>query len=65
LIRVTQRKVVSDPLTSVNDWDNLVFSFVIDRPGYGFTETEADYLRAGLFGLLDSTMMSKLFGKES
>jgi len=64
-VKLTQRKVVTDPLTSASDYDNLVISLVFDRPGYGFTETELDQLRAGLFSWLDSTATAKLFGRES
>jgi hypothetical protein len=65
LVRFTQRKVVADPLTSVNDYDNLVLSFVIDRPGYGFSKTEVYQLIAGLKTWLDNTASDKLYGQES
>jgi hypothetical protein len=65
MVRVDQRAIVADPLTSVNDYETLSFYFVIDRPNVGFSATEVNYLVAGLEGWLDSTAVGKLFGNES
>lgn len=65
LVRFTQRAIVADPLTAVNDFDTLSYQVVIDRPSYGFTQTQLDQLRAGFQTWLDSTMTGKLFGQES
>jgi hypothetical protein len=63
--RIDQRKVVADPLTSVNDYETLSFYFVIDRPIYGFSSTEVEQLIAGLKTWLDNTAIDKLYGLES
>jgi hypothetical protein len=63
--RIDQRKVVADPLTSVNDYETLSFYFVIDRPIYGFSSTEVEQLVAGLKTWLDNTAIDKLYGLES
>lgn len=65
LAKVTQRAVVADPLTSVNDYELLSIHCVIDRPEVGFTSTQVDQLVAGLKTWLDSTMVGKLYGQES
>lgn len=35
-----QKKIVSDPLNSTNDYDNLLTSLMIDRPEIGFSSAE-------------------------
>lgn len=65
MVRIDQRAVVADPLTSVNDWETLSFYFVIDRPEVGFSSTQVNDLVAGLKTWLDATAVGKLFGKES
>jgi len=65
MVRIDQRAIVPDPLTSVNDWETLGFYFVIDRPEVGFSSTQVDQLITGLKTWLDSTMIGKLFGQES
>jgi hypothetical protein len=65
LITLTQRKVVADPLTAVNDYEFLFESFQIDRPEAGFTSTEVDQQWAGLKAWADTTMIGKLYGQES
>lgn len=61
----SQRAVVPDPLTSVNDFENVVVSVQIDRPEAGFTSTQIDQMVAGFKTWLDSTMVGKLYGRES
>jgi hypothetical protein len=65
MARIDQRKVVTDPLTSVNDYDTLSFYVVIDRPLYGFSSTEVEQIIAGLKTWLDNTAIDKLYGTES
>lgn len=65
LAAFTQRAVVADPLTSVNDYETLTAQFVIDRPEVGFTSTQVDQLVTGFKAWLDSTMLGKLYGQES
>lgn len=65
MTRITQRAIVPDPLTSVNDYETLVFYCVLDRPEVGFTSAQCDQLIAGLKTWLDTTMVGKLYGQES
>jgi len=65
MARIDQRAVVADPLTAVNDYETLSFYFVIDRPLYGFTQTQVDQLIAGVKTWLDTTASGKMFGRES
>lgn len=65
MARIDQRAIVADPLSAENDYQTLSFYFVIDRPNYGFTQTQVDQLIAGLKTWLDTTASGKLFGQES
>jgi hypothetical protein len=65
VVRVDQRAVVPDPLTSVNDYENLGVYLVIDRPTVGFTSTQVDYVVQGLKTWLSSGSVVKMFGQES
>jgi hypothetical protein len=65
LAAFTQRAIVADPLTAVNDYENVTVSFQIDRPDAGFTATQVDQMVAGLKTWLDTTMVTKLYGRES
>lgn len=62
---LTQKKIVPDPLTSVNDYETLTTSVQTNRPEAGFTATEVDQQWAGHKAWQDTTVMSKLFGGES
>jgi len=65
LVVFSQRTVVADPLTAINDYETVSISFQIDRPEIGFTATQIDQMRAGLATWLDTTMIGKLFGREA
>jgi hypothetical protein len=65
LATFTQRSVVTDPLTSVNDFETLVVSTQIDRPEAGFTSTQVQQLVAGFQAWLTGSMADKLYGRES
>lgn len=65
MVRVDQRAVVADPLTSVNDYENLGVYLVIDRPEVGFTSTQVDYVVQALKGWLTNANVVKVFGRES
>jgi hypothetical protein len=65
MMRLDYRKVVTDPLTSEQDYDTLTTYIVIDRPEYGFSSTEVVNQIAGLEGWVDATSVGKLYGKES
>lgn len=65
MARIDQRAIVTDPLTSVNDYETLTFYLVIDRPEVGFSAVQVEQLIAGLKTWLDSTTIGKLYGQES
>lgn len=65
MARIDQRAIVADPLTAVNDFETLSFYVVVDRPNYGFTQTQLEQLVTGFKTWLDNTMVGKLFGQES
>jgi ABC-type transporter MlaC component len=65
MVRVDQRAVVADPLTSVNDYENLGFYCVLDRPIYGFTMAQIEQLIAGFKTWLDNTAIDRIVGSES
>lgn len=65
LVNFTQRAVVADPLTAVNDYETVSVSVQVDRPEAGFTSTQIDQMVVGFKTWLDSTMVGKLYGRES
>lgn len=65
MVRVDQRKVVTDPLTSVNDYESLGVYFVIDEPDYGFTDTEIDYVVQALKTWASTANVLKVCGNQS
>lgn len=65
MLRIDQRAVVADPLTTVNDYETLSFYSVIDRPEYGFTTAQVEQIVAGLQAYLTASIVDKLVGMES
>lgn len=65
MVRLDQIAVVSDPLTTENDYETLSTYTVIDRPEVGFSSTQVAQQIAGQASWLDSTAVGKLFGLES
>lgn len=65
MVRIDERAVVADPLTSENDYETLGVYLVVDRPEVGFSATQVDQLLAGFKTWLDSTAIGKLYGQES
>lgn len=64
-VRLDQKKIVTNPVDQSTDYDTLSFYFVIDRPDFGFSLTEVQYLVAALELWVDNTSIGKLYGKES
>jgi len=64
-VRFVQRKIVTNPLDSTNDWDSAVISLMIIRPAYGFSATEIDQLITGFKTWLTTAMVTSLYGQES
>lgn len=65
LVTFTQRKVIADPLTAVNDYETLSESVQFDRPEVGFTSTEVDQMWAGLKTWFDTTKVGQIYNRES
>jgi len=66
LVKVSQRAIVPDPLTSVNDYETLIFQMIIDRPEVGFDATTVGYLVTGVTAWINTAgVVGKLFGQES
>jgi hypothetical protein len=65
LVTFTQRAVVADPLTAVNDFETLVVSTQIDRPTAGFSMVQCEQLVAGFQAWLNAAMVDKMYGSES
>lgn len=60
LVGITFRKVVTDPLTSENDYDDLRINVVIDEPGYGFDDSEVQDIWAGHAALVTAQLANIL-----
>ncbi|DAD52043.1 coat protein [ssRNA phage Gerhypos.4_53] len=65
MVKLTHRKVVPDPLTAANDYDQVVYHSVIDRPVAGFTVGDVQNQVYAQQAFLSSTNVAKLFGLES
>lgn len=63
-VKLTERKTVSNPLDSTNDYDTATYTQKFDRPGYGWTSTQLGYLSASLNAWLSQSMVDKLFGLQ-
>jgi hypothetical protein len=65
VVRIDQKKIATDPLTSEQDWATLTDYHVKDRPIVGFTTAEVQQLNAGLTSFVDNAVITKLVGGES
>lgn len=64
MVRINQRVVAADPLTSVNEYKDLGVYLVIDEPEYGFSDTEIDYVVQALCDWLTTANVTKVCGNE-
>lgn len=64
MVRVDQRVVAADPLTSVNEYKDLGVYLVIDEPEYGFTDAEIDDVVQALCTWLSTANVTKVCGNE-
>lgn len=64
--KLTQKKIVTNPLDSTNDWDTNVTYSVNERPRFGFTSTEMKNQFSGFstWFVLSATQ-DKLLAEES
>jgi hypothetical protein len=63
-VRVSQHKVVADPVSGVNKDLGLSVYLVIDEPRYGFSDTEISYLIEGLKSWLSAGNYNKILAGE-
>lgn len=64
MVRVDQRVVAADPLTSVNEYKSLGCYLVIDEPEYGFTDTQIDYVVQALAAWCDATNVGDVLSHQ-
>lgn len=60
MVRVDQRKIAADPISSVNDYETLGVYLVIDRPIAGFSILEVDYVVQALKTWLSTATVTKV-----
>jgi hypothetical protein len=65
MVRLDQRILVADPITSVSDYETLSEYTVIERPEIGFTVAQVQLHSAAHLGWLNDAAIAKLYGKES
>lgn len=64
MVRIDQRVVAADPLTSVNEYKDLGVYLVIDEPEYGFSDSEIDDVVQALCTWLSTANVTKVCGNE-
>lgn len=65
MVRLDTRAIVADPLSAVNDYEDLGIYVVIDEPEVGFADTEIADVVAGFFAFYNSAMVAKVLGSQS
>jgi len=65
MIRVDQRVVAADPLTTVNEYKTLGVYLVIDEPEYGFADADIDYVVQALKTWASTANILKVLGSET
>jgi len=64
-VRIVEKKVVTNPLDSTNDYDQSTFALSIDRPAFGFSVDDIKALVAGGITFMSPTLVGMLYGKQS
>ena len=65
MVRVDQRVVAANPLTSIQEYKTLGAYLVIDEPEFGFSDVEIDYLVQALKGWLLTANVLKVCSSQS
>lgn len=65
LVRTDQRLYVADPITSVEDWQQMAVYTVFERPITGFTLVQFENLIVGHQASINSGAIAKIYGQES
>lgn len=63
-VRLSQKKIATDPISAVNVEKGISVYLVIDEPRVGFTDVEIGYIVEALKGWLTSTNYNKVLGGE-
>lgn len=63
-VRLSQKKIAVDPISSLNKEAGVSVYLVIDEPRAGFTDTEIGYLIDALKAWSTSTNYNKVLGGE-
>lgn len=64
MMRIDQRVVAADPLTSENEYKSAGIYLVIDEPEYGFTDDELDDAVQGFFAWASSANVLKVLSNQ-
>lgn len=64
-MRIDRREIVADPLTAVNDYENLAIYLVIDRPEVGFSATQVDDVVQAFKTWLSNANVTAVYGLQS
>lgn len=64
MVRIDNRKVATDPLSSTNEYKNLGVYIVVDEPEYGFEDTDIDNIIQALEVWLDTAAALKLLSSQ-
>lgn len=65
LVRFVKRAIVADPVSSTNDYEELVVQLVVQRPEVGFTMVELEQVWAGFVAWANTATIDKVYGLES
>lgn len=64
MVRLDQRVVAADPLSSANEYKSLGVYIVIDEPEYGFDDGAIDNAVQGLIAWLTTANVAKICGNQ-
>lgn len=63
-VRLTQKKVAADPITTLNKEISTSVMIVVDEPRWGFSDVELGYLTAAIITWFTNANRDKLLGGE-
>lgn len=64
MVRVDNRVVAANPLSSVNEYKNLGVYVVIDEPEYGFADADINLVVQALVAWLNATNVGKVLSNQ-
>lgn len=63
-VRLTQKKVAADPITTLNKEISSSVMIVVDEPRWGFSDVELGYLTSAIISWFTAGNRDKLLGGE-